>query len=212
MSAGASAIGLNFFPKSRRFVNPDQARRIAEQTAENADIVGVFVNHPPQQVAQLTRDVGLTAVQFHGDERRSDIEQFQRLSPQTPVIRAFRISAESTAFTVQWQEFSELRVPLAAALVDAWSATEYGGTGKTVSADLLKGHQLLVSQLILAGGLTPGNVAEAVSRVQPWGVDTASGVEISPGIKSTRRVHEFVSACRAACPDQSMVRIATGQS
>ncbi|MEO2033762.1 MAG: phosphoribosylanthranilate isomerase [Planctomycetaceae bacterium] len=206
VGAGANAIGLNFYQNSRRFIQPIQARRIAEQVAGDTDLVGVFVNDPPDRVAQVARDVGLSAVQFHGDETKSDIQRFQRLCPGIPVIRAFRIGSEMSSFATQWQEFAGLGTPLAAALVDAWSADEYGGTGQTLHAALLDGHQQLVSQLILAGGLKPDNVAQAVSMVRPWGVDVASGVESAPGMKSAELVQRFVAVCRAASPDGSAVR------
>ena len=212
VDAGANAIGLNFYQNSRRYVQPGQARLIAKQVAGDTDIVGVFVNNPPDQVIQLTRDVGLTAVQFHGDETSSNIQHFQYLCPEIPVIRAFRIGSGTASFETQWQEYAGLPTPLTAALVDAWSSDEYGGTGQMLNAGLLDGHQRLVSQLILAGGLKPDNVAQAVSMVRPWGVDTASGVECAPGIKSADLVGRFVTACRVACPDESIVRISLRQN
>ncbi len=205
--AGANAIGLNFYQASQRYVTPNQARLIANQVSEDVDVVGVFVNDPPHHVAQVAQEAGLTAVQFHGDQTPSEIEQFQHLCPGTPVIRAFRIGSVTTSFQTQWQEFKILPIPLTAALVDAWSTDQYGGTGRKVNADFLLGHQQLTSQLILAGGLTPDNVADAIATIRPWGVDTASGVETSPGVKSTELVEQYVTACRQKFPDIQFARL-----
>ena len=205
--AGANAIGLNFYEASQRYITPDQARLIANTVSKDVDVVGVFVNDPPQHVAHLAQEAGLTAVQFHGDQTRSEIEQFQHLCPQTPIIRAFRIGSTTTSFRTQWREYAILPRPLTAALVDAWSADQYGGTGRTVNLDFLRGHQQLTSRLILAGGLTPDNVGDAISRVRPWGVDTASGVETSPGVKSAELIERYVTACRQQFSDIQFTRL-----
>lgn len=200
VNSQADAIGLNFYPKSKRYVPPETARLIADKVQHRIELVGVFVNAPLADVAQLVQEVGLTAVQFHGDEQPGDIQQFQQLCPGTPVIRAFRVGPETAGFADQLQKYQDLSTPLNSALADAWSADEYGGTGQTVSSRLLDGHPQLTSRLILAGGLTAANVSEAIHAVHPWGVDTASGVESAPGIKSAALVRKFVTACRNAVP------------
>lgn len=202
-AAGANAIGLNFYQASPRCVALDRAKDIVNSVS-GVEFVGVFVNASANDVAKIAEDVGLTAVQFHGDETIEDIQEFQRLCRGMPIIRAFRIGSGTDSLESQVQAFDGLPIPLSAALVDAWSATEYGGTGQTVNAEALVSHQQWVSQMILAGGLTPDNVAGAVSVVRPWGVDTASGVEVSPGIKSVNLVRQFVSACRQALPESSV--------
>ncbi|MCH2213028.1 MAG: phosphoribosylanthranilate isomerase [Fuerstiella sp.] len=201
-AAGANAIGFNFYQASPRYVSPDAARAIVNRV-NGVEFVGVFVNDSARDVAKIVEDVRLTAVQFHGDETITEIQEFQQLCPQVPVIRAFRIGAGTESLKSQLQTFNGLPIPLNAALVDAWSAARYGGTGRTVNADLLESHRQWISRLILAGGLTPDNVVQAVSATRPWGVDTASGVEISPGVKSADLVRKFVSVCRQALPGSS---------
>lgn len=208
VDAGADAIGLNFYPSSARYVSPDIAQAIAGQFAGEVDVVGVFVNTPAEQVSQICHEVGLTAVQFHGDETADEIQRFRAMCPDIPVIRAFRVGAATEDFRTQHSGYKDLVPPLAAALVDAWSADEYGGTGRRVATRLLEGHQEVISRLILAGGLEPSNVVEAAAAVRPWGVDTASGVEVSPGGKSPDLVREFVAACRGSFPDNSRATIA----
>jgi phosphoribosylanthranilate isomerase len=200
VNSQADAIGLNFYPKSKRYVPRETARLIADEIQRRVELVGVFVNAPLADIAQLVQEVGLTAVQFHGDEQPEDIQQFQQLCPGTPVIRAFRVGPETAGFVEQLQKYEDLSTPLNSVLADAWSADEYGGTGQTVNSHLLAGHSQLNSRLILAGGLTAENVSEAIHAVRPWGVDTASGVESSPGIKSAALVKNFVTACRNAIP------------
>lgn len=207
VAAGADAIGLNFYPSSARYVSLQTAQAITGQCGSSVDLVGVFVNASPEQVCRVCGEVGLTAVQFHGDESAEDIQRFQILCPDIAVIRAFRIGPATDDFQAQHAAYRHFTPPLSAALVDAWSADEYGGTGKTVAIRLLEGHETVISRLILAGGLVPSNVAEAASAVCPWGVDTASGVEVSAGVKSPELVRDFVSACRQAFPDDPLARI-----
>lgn len=205
--AGASAIGLNFYRASPRCVTRAQARLITDRVSEDIDVVGLFVSDPAHRAAQIVGEVGLTAVQFHGDQSPSEIQRFQQLCPHTPVIRAFRVGSATKSFQTQWQEFDVLSTPLTAILVDAWSPERYGGTGQIVESNLLNGSKQLNCPLILAGGLTPDNVADALTTIRPWGVDTASGVEISPGVKSAELVKRFVNVCRQVIPGSQFVRL-----
>ncbi len=209
VDAGADAIGLNFFPGSKRCVTVDVARPIAGEVRDSVEIIGVFVNARLEQVANTVQDLGLTAVQFHGDETLSDIEQFRTLCPGVPVIRAFRVGTETESFRQQYDQYESLLPPLAGVLVDAWSRDEYGGTGQQVARPLLAGCEELDLKLILAGGLTPDNVADAATAVRPWGVDTASGVESAPGTKAESLVRRFVTECRSACPGAAKARLLT---
>jgi phosphoribosylanthranilate isomerase len=143
VDAQADAIGLNFYPKSKRYVQPETAKLIVREVQRHVELVGVFVNAPLTDIAQLVQDVGLTAVQFHGDEQPNDIHQFQRLCPTIPVIRALRVGPQTAGFAEQLQKYNDLPSPLTSVLADAWSADEYGGTGQTVSARLLNGHEQL---------------------------------------------------------------------
>lgn len=192
--AGADAIGLNFFEKSKRFVAPDAAREIRDTVPEKVDVVGVFVNSPAQHVAQVVDAVGLTTVQFHGDESVEDIVQLHRLTPGVKIIRAFRVGVSGTGeVTASLDKLSDVGVPLTAVLTDAHVVGEYGGTGKMIDPSLLQQRPQRWPNLILAGGLTPETVGAAIEKVQPWGVDTASGVESAPGVKSPERVLRFIN-------------------
>ena len=197
--AGASAVGLNFFSGSKRFVSVSAAAEIAKviriQSTENSvpDIVGVFVNSQVADIVRTSDEVGLTAVQFHGDETQDLICRLHEMRPDLSIIRALRVSLEQLDEHLRTLDDLQQRVPLAACLLDAFVAGEFGGTGMTVDLRIPALYlQRPRPRLILAGGLTPENVAGIVEQANPWGVDTASGVEKAPGIKHPDRCAAFV--------------------
>ncbi len=199
LDAQASAMGLNFYRGSKRFVSVEQATLIANAVREHGreqrplDVVGVFVNAPVSEVAEIARAVSLTAVQFHGDESPSQIAEFNQRVPEVLIIRAMRISVDRLEECLEAVDSLSREVPLAACLLDAFVPGEFGGTGMTLSPDVL--HAYLAKprpRLILAGGLTSENVTGILQVTQPWGVDTASGVERTPGIKDADKIRAFV--------------------
>jgi phosphoribosylanthranilate isomerase len=194
LGAGADWIGLNFHPASRRFVDPAEARPIIETVSPPARAVGLFVNRPPAEVEDTADRLGLVTVQLHGDEPPEDLVRLERFW----IIRAFRLAdiADVRAMTDYLSRAESLgRLP-DAVLVDSFVTGQAGGTGILLADDLLR---LLppLPRLILAGGLTPENVAARVAQVCPWMVDVASGVESSPGRKDPARVSAFVRAARS---------------
>lgn len=194
--AGADAVGLNFFPKSPRFLTPMQAAAIVRALPAFTAPIGVFVGMPLRQVAAIAFQLGLRGVQTY-DELPPTEDSFPFAH-----IPAFRVKDAAGLDPVR--RFIETarqagRVP-AAVLVDAFVAGQLGGTGHVAPWELLGGFDAGVP-LILAGGLTPENVAEAIALVQPWGVDVASGVESAPGRKDPAKIIRFVQAARdAAAP------------
>lgn len=195
--AGADAIGLNFYPGSKRYVEREAARAISAALGDQVLRIGVFVNATVDQMRSIAESANLSAIQLHGDESPDTTTQLAGI----PVILARRMTAGGLQDVVQ-----DVRNCAAAGrspnalLVDAHVRGEYGGTGQRVaSEDLADHHKLLEGvPLILAGGLTPANVASAIQVVRPAGVDTASGVESSPGVKDPEKVTEFVAAAMAA--------------
>jgi phosphoribosylanthranilate isomerase len=186
--AGADAIGLNFYSKSPRFVAPATAAAIVRALPPLTATVGVFVNEPLRRATALAFQLGLRAIQTVDDEPHTD-DAF----PFAHVV-AFRVA--DRADVDRAAAFCQSQRP-AAALIDARVPGQMGGTGKTVPWELLAGVDFGVP-LILAGGLTPSNVAEAIRHVRPWAVDVASGVESKPGIKDPAMVRDFIQASRAA--------------
>ncbi len=195
--AGADAVGLNFYAKSPRFVELDQARRIVAALPTSVTKVGVFVNAPPDEVASTFDELGLDYVQLHGDE---PAEMLADLGSR-PVIRAFRFGpAEMEPVNCFLDQCRQIGCLPAAVLIDAFQPGQYGGTGQVADWHAVAGwHQQKTGVcLILAGGLTPSNVTQAIAAARPMAVDTASGVEWSPGQKDEGLVREFVIAAQAA--------------
>ena len=196
-AAGADAIGLNFYPKSPRYVEPAQARAIIDALSAGVVKVGLFVNAPVEFVCQTFDQLGLDLIQLHGDEPpRRLVELSGR-----PVMRAFRVGSEGLTPVREYLGQCRLLgcIPRSV-LLDARVEGEYGGTGHTADWEALSGYHADkdTPPLVLAGGLTPQNVAEAVRTVRPAAVDTASGVESGPGRKDPQRVAAFVRAARDA--------------
>jgi phosphoribosylanthranilate isomerase len=194
LAAGADWIGLNFHAASPRSVSIDLAREIVASLDDPTQAVGLFVDRPPDEVAAIAHDVGLTTIQLHGHEPPED---YLALSEYW-LIRAYRLSDESSvAGLISDLERSKSlgRMP-DVVLIDAHVAGLMGGTGHVIATDLFR---LLppLPRLILAGGLTPANVASRVAHVRPWMVDTASGVESSPGRKDPALVAAFIAAARS---------------
>jgi phosphoribosylanthranilate isomerase len=181
--AGADAVGLNFYPKSPRFVNPQQAAAVVRALPPFTAPVGVFVGMPLRQVCAVAFQLGLRGVQTYDDQPTTeDTFPFAH-------VPAFRVSsAEQLDAIGRWVRAEQAagRGP-AAVLVDAHVPGQIGGTGHKAPWELLAGIDL-GAPLILAGGLRAENVAEAIARVRPWGVDVASGVESAPGRKDPEKV------------------------
>lgn len=193
--AGADWIGLNFHPPSPRFVTAEVAAEIVRALPATAVPVGLFVDRPPAEVAEVAARMGLRIIQLHGEEP----PQVLAALAEFEVIRAFRLAdaASVDRMRAYLDEADRLGHPPDAVLVDAYVADRPGGSGRVVPDDVL--DRLPAdpnTRLILAGGLTPENVAERVARVRPWMVDVAGGVESSPGRKDPERVAAFVRAAR----------------
>lgn len=191
LEAGAEAIGLNFYAKSKRFVSVADAKAIAESVQGQMAIVGVFVNASVEQICEVASAVGLSHVQLHGDEQPGILESLRGRLPDTKFIRAIRVR-EDDLRTAQL-EIDDWQISgVNLVLLDAASLEGFGGTGTQLDWQQLEKLELTVPWL-LAGGLTPQNVGNAISLCYPDGVDVASGVETEPGIKSNRLSAEFVS-------------------
>lgn len=191
--AGADAIGLNLFSGSPRFVDRAVAETIVEATHGRLITVGVFVNECADTVLELAEALRLDMVQLHGDEPPSFLVDL----PPVKVVRAFRCRDRSVDVVLSYLDECQARGRMPdAVLVDAYDPNQRGGTGKTVDWTIAAELAIRLADipLVLAGGLTPGNVAQAIAEVRPAAVDTASGVEASPGRKSAEKVRQFVAA------------------
>ena len=193
--AGAEAVGLNFYPRSPRFLTEPRAAAIVAALPPSVIKVGLFVNAAADHIARTVAAFGLDVVQLHGDEP----PQAASAVP-VPVIKAFRLGAAGLAPVDDWLAAAgRLGFCPRMVLLDAFRPGQYGGTGETANWSLAAEYCRDGARppLLLAGGLTPTNVGTAIAAVRPHGVDTASGVEQSPGVKSPEMVRDFIAAARA---------------
>ena len=191
---GAWAIGLIFYPPSPRRCEVDAAVAVGRALRRRAEVCGVFVNAPLDEVAATADAVGLTMVQLHGDEGPSFCDEVARRTGAR-VMKAVRVRSPADIQAVQVFRRVDFH------LLDAHAEGVPGGTGQTFDWAPLANRRSRVS-LVLSGGLTAANVGEAIERVGPWGVDVASGVEAHPGRKDPVKLEAFFAAVRAAGADR----------
>jgi phosphoribosylanthranilate isomerase len=196
-SSGAEAVGLNFYSQSCRFVDLESARKIVTELPDSVARVGVFVNSPVTEIDEACKLLNLDYVQLHGDET----PEFLTTLVDHPIIKALRFNGQDLHVIRSYLDRCEqLGVPIKAVLLDAQVKGSFGGTGKTLNWEGLADWSRILGSvpLILAGGLTPANVGEAIRLVRPTAVDTASGVEQSPGRKDQELVNRFVKKAQNA--------------
>jgi phosphoribosylanthranilate isomerase len=179
VEAGADALGFVFYEKSPRFINPVRAAEIIAKLPPFIQSVGLFVNEETEKINWTADYCGLDLVQLHGDETPEDCLEVTRR-----VIKAFRVQN-----IVSIDPLNKYQV--AGYLLDAWSPDAYGGTGRTFNWELA-GAARKYGPIILAGGLSPDNIAEAIMSVKPYGIDVSSGVESEPGKKDPAKIREII--------------------
>lgn len=197
--AGADAVGLNFYPKSARSITRGRATEIIDALPGEVLKVGLFVNSAVDEVVRTFDGLGLDLIQLHGDEP----PEFLAALESRPVMRAFRLGPSGLTPVKQYlADCRDLGCLPKFVLIDAHQKGSYGGTGRT--ADWSAANTYPSSDpanyppLVLAGGLTPDNVGDAIRAVHPMAVDTASGVETSPGVKAPELVSQFVRTAAEA--------------
>jgi phosphoribosylanthranilate isomerase len=177
VEAGADALGFNFFPGSPRLITVEKAAEIAAGVPQNTVKVGVFVDTAPEEIARMVRAAGLDLAQVHGATPGLTVRFWQALAAGPGLDGRMQTSA-AEAF-----------------LIDTPAGAQRGGTGRVFDWDLVKG---LPGKIVLAGGLGPDNVAEAIRQVRPWGVDACSRIESAPGRKDAAKVRALIKAVREA--------------
>jgi phosphoribosylanthranilate isomerase len=194
--AGADALGFVFHEGSPRKTDPETVRKIIGKLPGRIEKVGVFVNQTEDSICALADEAGLSAVQLHGDSLDPQVaDLIVKRRPHLKVIVGISMHhPKPEGYAMMWGHDV-----VHAFLVDAANSSNYGGTGNTFNWEKSESNLGVVAGLgrvVVAGGLNPGNVAEAIRILKPWGVDVASGVETSPGKKDPDKVRAFVEAVR----------------
>ncbi|MBZ5660448.1 MAG: phosphoribosylanthranilate isomerase [Acidobacteriia bacterium] len=185
---GASALGFNFYPPSPRAITPADAWKIIRRLPPFVEAVGVFVNWPPVVVEALARALRLTAVQLHGAESLEEVAELartRRVIKAVQVRRGFRVAS-----LARYRAADGI-------LLDGFARGLHGGTGRTLDWNLARAAGRY-GKIILAGGLTPENIAEAIRVADPYAVDLASGVEARPGRKDPGKLRALFAAVESA--------------
>ena len=184
VNAGADAIGLVFYTASPRCVSIAQAQAIVAAMPPFISVVGLFVNATTAEIQSTLAQVHLDIIQFHGDESPEDCAQIN-----LPYYKAIRVKPDTNLLQYEL-DFKAAK----ALLLDTYSAQAYGGTGHVFDWNLIPKN--LTKPVILAGGLVPENVADAIKQVQPYAVDVSGGVELTKGIKSADKIAAFMQAVK----------------
>ena len=182
VNAGADAIGLVFYAPSPRAVTIAQAQAIVATIPPFVSVVGLFVNAPQTEIESVLSKVRLDIVQFHGDESAHECEQIN-----LPYYKAIRVKADTNLLQYE-AEFKSAK----ALLLDTFSEAAVGGTGQVFDWKLIPKN--LIKPVILAGGLTAENVADAIQQVLPYALDVSGGVEATKGIKDAAKIAAFMQA------------------
>ncbi|MEK6223337.1 MAG: phosphoribosylanthranilate isomerase [Thermodesulfobacteriales bacterium] len=180
---GADALGFIFYKQSKRYIDPEVAKRIISALPPFLTTVGVFVNQDLDEISEIKEMTGIQVAQLHGDET----PEFASLLP-LEVIKAIRVKDKSDLDRVA--QYSGQAI-----LFDTYSDIEYGGTGESFDWGILK-TKPISGDIILSGGLNPDNVLEAIKIVKPYAVDVSSGVEIAPGKKDHKKIKKFIEAIK----------------
>jgi phosphoribosylanthranilate isomerase len=184
VATGADALGFVFYSASPRHVSPDQAAEIIRRLPPFVQTVGLFVDEHLAIVNATADQCGLDLVQLHGEETPEYCASIRRR-----VLKAFRVRDMSTLDSL-------LQYHVAGCLLDAWSPVVHGGSGQTFNWEIAAEAVQRGHRIVLAGGLTPDNVSEAVRLVNPYAVDVSSSVESAPGRKDADKVGKFIIQAR----------------
>ncbi len=184
---GADAVGFNFYRKSPRYITPENALRIIDQLSPEILKVGVFVNETLENIVDIATFCKLDALQLHGEESPEFCAELKSVT-NLEIIKVFRVSA-------QFNPQDVLKYHVDAILLDAYSPKEHGGTGETFDWGIAKKVLEIFPKMYLAGGLSPDNIAAAISDVKPFAVDACSCLEIDKGKKDEIKLLDFLLTC-----------------
>lgn len=183
---GVDALGFIFAEKSPRYISPEKVKEIVNQLPPFIHLVGVFVDSDPVEIQEIIEYCGLTHVQLHGEEDAEYCQKVAQSASPCRVIKAFRVSSQTMS-----ADFAPYEESVVGYLLDTFAAGQAGGTGKPFDWSKIESFNLK-QPVILAGGIAPENVVEAIRSVRPFAVDVNSGVEVEPGKKDHDRLNQLV--------------------
>ncbi len=187
---GATALGFICVPGSPRYVTPEQIRAVVDQLPPHVDSIGVFANASWKEICQTVADAELTSVQLHGDESPDFCHRLRLFLPKVEIIKALRVKTDVETLQAMSLQADAYSTGVDTLLLDAYHPQMLGGTGQTLDWAML-GQFTPRHPWLLAGGLTPDNVLDALSQIDPSGIDLSSGVERAPGDKDLDRVAQL---------------------
>ncbi len=185
---GADALGFNFYEKSPRYIVPEMAREIIDRLPQEILKVGVFVNESIKTITETCEIAGLDAIQLHGEEPPRFVSDLLKLTDRE-LIKAFRVFDG-------FRPEDTLDYDVDGVLLDGFSKSERGGTGKIFDWNIARMVSTLTRQLYLAGGLSSKNVRSAISKVRPYAVDACSSIESAPGKKNPENLRRFITEAK----------------
>jgi len=200
VDAGADALGFIFAPGPRR-ISPRDAREIITELPEQVEKIGLFVNQSPEIILDTADTAGLTGIQLHGDENEQYISNLVSLATKHGRLQILKGLALARSADVDLESLKTCAGKIHALVMDSGSESKRGGTGERFdwpASRLLIKRLAQTFKIVIAGGLRPSNVGDAIELFQPWGVDVATGVEREPGKKDPQKVRDFIAAVRNA--------------
>ncbi|MCX7917769.1 MAG: phosphoribosylanthranilate isomerase [bacterium] len=187
INLGIKWIGLNFYKKSPRYIELKEAKELIEDLPNDVKKIGIFVNPDEKKLFEIVKKIKLDGVQLHGNEPPAMLSKFKKILPEKVLIKAIRVkSSKEVLRKMKYYKMADYF------LLDTYSADKYGGTGKKIEDEKINKEELPWNKIFIAGGITPENVREILKKYRPFGIDIASGVEISPGVKDIEKIKKLI--------------------
>ncbi|MCM8767964.1 MAG: phosphoribosylanthranilate isomerase [Candidatus Omnitrophica bacterium] len=187
ISVGIKWIGLNFYEKSPRYIELNEAKKLIEDLSNEVRKIGVFVNPDEKKLYETVKKIKLDGIQLHGNEPFSLIDRFKKIFPEKIVIKAIRVKTKQEVLKkIKYYRMADFF------LLDSYVEKKIGGTGILIDESKIEKNKLPFNKIFIAGGITPENVKDIIKKYKPFGIDIASGVEIAPGIKDIERIKKLI--------------------
>ncbi|MCM8832623.1 MAG: phosphoribosylanthranilate isomerase [Candidatus Omnitrophica bacterium] len=187
ISVGIKWIGLNFYEKSPRYIELNEAKKLIEDLSNEVRKIGVFVNPDEKKLYETVKKIKLDGIQLHGNEPFSLIDRFKKIIREKIVIKEIRVKTKQEVLKkIKYYRMADFF------LLDSYVEKKIGGTGILIDESKIEKNKLPFNKIFIAGGITPENVKDIIKKYKPFGIDIASGVEIAPGIKDIEKIKKLI--------------------